>query len=155
MNTPSFAVEAARAALVALLAGLFAVFVPAAMAQSQTVQVSPLAPATSFAEASQLFRAGRHAAAYGRFARLANEGNREAAGIALVMHRHGVALFGSNWDATTEELEQWSALAQWADRAEIASRQHPAASAMTIGSGPGQTAYLAPEAFRGDRRRKR
>jgi hypothetical protein len=112
-------------------------------------------PAARFAEGSRLLRAGRHAAAYGRFVALANEGDREAAGIALVMHRHGPLLFGSAWDATTEELEYWSELARSADRAEIDARRRLGPRPVSIGSGPGEAAYLAPETFRGDRRRKR
>ena len=115
------AAAAGRAVLVALSFALSAAALPAA-AQSQPASAPAGSQAARFAEASQLFRAGRHAAAYGRFVRLANEGDREAASIALVMHRHGAVLFGSVWDATTEELEYWSLLAQSADRAEIEAR---------------------------------
>ena len=64
-------------------------------------------------------------------------------------------LFGSAWDATTEELEYWSELARSADRAEIDARRRLGPRPVSVGSGPGEAAYLAPETFRGDRRRKR
>ena len=151
---PSAAAAAGRAVLVALSFALSVAAFPAA-AQSQPVPAAAGSQAARFAEASQLFRAGRHAAAYGRFVRLANEGDREAASIALVMHRHGAVLFGSVWDATTEELEYWSLLAQSAARAEIEARVRVPTRTVSIGGAPGETAYLAPETFRSDRRKKR
>ncbi len=78
--------------------------------------------APTFAEASRLFRSGRHAAAYGRFVTLANEGDMHAARVALVMHRFGPTLFGSDWDATTEELAEWSRLARAAEQADLEAR---------------------------------
>ncbi len=158
MTPTPFAAHASRIVLAALLASLPFAFAPAAAAPSRATDVVAGPPATSFAEASQLLRAGRHAAAYGRFVRLANEGDREAARVALVMHRHGSALFGSTWDASTEELILWSALAQAADRAEIEARERigrGGASALVVGGMPGEAAYLSPESFRGDRRKKR
>ncbi|HEX2540747.1 MAG TPA: hypothetical protein VHM00_06655 [Caldimonas sp.] len=79
-------------------------------------------PAPTFAEAGRLFRAGRHAAAYGRFVTLANEGDMHAARVALLMHRFGPSLFGSDWDATTEELAEWSRLARQAEQMDIEAR---------------------------------
>jgi hypothetical protein len=154
MKPHRFAAPAAagRAVLVALSFVLAAAPAPA---QYRPVSAPAGTQATLFAEASQLFRAGRHAAAYGRFVRLANEGDREAATIALVMHRHGAALFGSVWDATTEELEYWSLLAQSAHRAEIEARLRLSTRAVNPGSVSGEAAYLAPETFRSDRRKKR
>jgi len=76
-----------------------------------------------FGEAAGLLRAGRHAAAYGRFVALADAGNRDAARIALVMHRYARALFASDWDATTEQLEDWSHLARLGEAADIAARR--------------------------------
>lgn len=63
------------------------------------------------AEAVQAFRAGRYAAAYGRFAELADEGDGGAALIALTMLRHGPLLFGSEWSITDGQLERWSEIA--------------------------------------------
>ena len=81
--------------------------------------------APTFAEASLLFRDGRHAAAYGRFVTMANEGDMHAARVALVMHRFGATLFGSDWDATTEELAEWSRLARSAEQADVDARLRP------------------------------
>ena len=156
MKPHPFAAPAAagRAVLVALSFALSAAPAPAAD-PSRPASAPAGSQAALFAEASQLFRAGRHAAAYGRFVRLANEGDREAASIALVMHRHGAVLFGSVWDATTEELEYWSLLAQSAHRAEIEARLRLSPRAVNPGSVSGEAAYLAPETFRSDRRKKR
>ena len=44
---------------------------------------SDAVPAPTFADASRLFRAGRYAAAYGRFVTMANEGDMHAARVAL------------------------------------------------------------------------
>ena len=149
--------RAASAASALALAGL-AGFAPPAMAQSRAIAApaypAGVAPRTSFAEASALFRSGRYPAAYGHFVRLANEGDRAAARVALVMHRHGVALFGSAWDATTEELEQWALLAGAADRADIDATPHPRAPSGTAVTGVPGGAVLAVDTFRPDRKRE-
>ena len=54
------------------------------------------------------YRSGRWSAAYGHFMVLANNGNIEAARIALHMYRHGKLLYGSEWAATDEDVELWS-----------------------------------------------
>ncbi|MEO5882267.1 MAG: hypothetical protein ABIQ06_07610 [Caldimonas sp.] len=158
MTAPLFAADACRIALATLLVTVSYTVATTAAAQSRAAPGTAVAPPTSLAEASQLFRTGRHAAAYGRFVRLANEGDREAARVALVMHRHGSALFGSSWDASTEELILWSALAQAAGRAQIEARERigrGGASALVVGGMPREAANLSPESFRGDRRKKR
>jgi len=63
-----------------------------------------------YALAVEAFRQHRYAAAYGRFARLADAGDLPSAQLALVMYRNGPILFGNNWDASTEQLERWSAM---------------------------------------------
>ena len=60
-----------------------------------------------FAEAVQLYRAGRWSAAYGRFMPLADRGHVRAARIALAMHRDGASLYGVQWDATQEQVQSW------------------------------------------------
>jgi len=108
----------------ALLASVVSAGLLGAAAPAPAQNVAHAAPpATSFAEASGLFRSGRHAAAYARFVVLANEGDMQAARVALVMHRFGAALFGSDWDATTEELEDWSRLARLAEAKDVAQRR--------------------------------
>ena len=63
-----------------------------------------------FALAVESFREHHYAAAYGRFVRLADAGDARSAQLALMMYRNGPALFGSEWDATPEQLEHWSAI---------------------------------------------
>ncbi len=67
-------------------------------------------PQAGFSRALEAFRGGHHAAAYGRFAVLADAGHVDSAQIALVMLRHGDGLFGSDWSATTAQQQRWSAL---------------------------------------------
>jgi hypothetical protein len=90
-------------------------------APAQTVQ--PLALAATqlavYAQAQQDFRNGRRAAAYGRFAALADVGHVPSAQIALVMHRHGAELFGAAWDATPAQQRRWTALVINGARARI------------------------------------
>lgn len=59
-----------------------------------------------------LFLARRYAQAYGRYADLADAGDPAAASMALAMVLHGPALFGSDWSATSAQLQRWSALAE-------------------------------------------
>jgi hypothetical protein len=76
----------------------------------------------TFADAARSLRAGRFAEAYGRFVTLADEGDVDAARIALVMHRYGPEVFGSAWDASTEQLAQWTHWSEAAAQQELASR---------------------------------
>ena len=76
----------------------------------------------TFADAAQSLRAGRFAEAYGRFVTLADEGDADAGRIALVMHRYGSEVFGSTWDASTEQLTQWTHWSEAEAQQELASR---------------------------------
>lgn len=78
----------------------------AAAAASESAQQAAL-----FAEASGLYREGRWSGAYGRFARLADQGQIEAARIALHMLRMGPTLYGSDWGASQPQIDLWSRLA--------------------------------------------
>lgn len=64
-----------------------------------------------FLEAFELVRAGQHAAAYGRLARLADAGHVSSARLALIMQEQGRRLFGSQWYATPVQLARWRQLA--------------------------------------------
>lgn len=64
-----------------------------------------------FGQAVELYRDCRWAAAYGRFARLADAGHAESARIALLMLWHGRRLYGSEWSAPSAQIERWSRLA--------------------------------------------
>jgi hypothetical protein len=64
-----------------------------------------------FTDAVRSYRAGQWSAAYGQFRYLANSGNTEAARIALFMYGHGRLLYGSQWDASEDDLALWSRLA--------------------------------------------
>jgi hypothetical protein len=76
--------------------------------------------APTFADAAESLRSGRYADAYGRFVRLADEGEVDAARMALVMHRLGPKVFGSAWDATVEQLIEWTRWSQAASEEELA-----------------------------------
>jgi hypothetical protein len=56
------------------------------------------------------FRMGRFSAAYGRFVRSADLGHQPSAQYALWMCRHGLELFGKDWDCTGEQLHDWAQL---------------------------------------------
>lgn len=76
-------------------------------------------PQARFEQAQRVFRLGRHAGAYGRFAALADAGHVPSAQIALVMQRHGSGLFGSDWSATPAQQQRWTALVVNAARQRI------------------------------------
>ena len=59
-----------------------------------------------------LFMDRRYAEAYGRYAELADAGDPAAASMALTMVVHSPAVFGSDWSATSGQLQRWSVLAQ-------------------------------------------
>jgi hypothetical protein len=65
-----------------------------------------------YRQAVRLFRSGRFAAAYGRFAQLADSGNVPSARMALVMIEEGPRHFGSSWDAWPHPLRDWAGLAR-------------------------------------------
>jgi len=60
--------------------------------------------------AQQAFRDHRYAAAYGRYARLADAGHAPSAELALLMLLNGPALFGSDWTATEKQQTCWNTL---------------------------------------------
>jgi hypothetical protein len=76
----------------------------------------PSAVQETYAFAVKSFRQHRYAAAYGRFARLADAGHVPSAQVALMMYSNGPMLFGSQWDATPEQVEYWRALVLKDDR---------------------------------------
>lgn len=65
----------------------------------------------AFSDAARLFRAQQYPEAYGRFVKLANHGHAQAAQMALMMYANGATVFGSDWDANPEQLQQWKTLA--------------------------------------------
>jgi hypothetical protein len=74
---------------------------------------SPLVSAAAdpvFADAVKEYRLGRWSSAYARFFMAANNGNPHAARIALFMYTHGPMLYGTPWDASSEDVELWSRL---------------------------------------------
>ena len=94
----------------------------------------------TFAGAAESLRAGRHAEAYGRFVALADEGDVNAARIALVMHRFGPDVFGSAWDASAEQLVEWTRRSEAAAENEIAHLRSTAGAALPLSStGPAVT----------------
>jgi hypothetical protein len=72
---------------------------------AQAVGVEP-----SFSQAMAQCREGHWSAAYGRFANLADQGDVEAARIALLMLRYGAQMYGVQWSASQPQIELWSHL---------------------------------------------
>ncbi len=83
-----------------------------AVVRAQDVQTTSLSAAqqASHAHAVQSFREQRYAAAYARFAQLADAGHVPSAHLALVMYRNGPVLFGNEWSATPAQQQRWNAL---------------------------------------------
>jgi hypothetical protein len=96
--------------------------------------------APTFATAAESLRAGRYAEAYGRFVTLADEGDVDAARIALVMHRFGPDVFGSAWDASVEQLAEWTRWSEAAAQEELRTVAHGS------GAAAGADGQLAPVA---------
>jgi hypothetical protein len=82
---------------------------PARPAGARMREAPALAPTSQI---HTLFLERRYAEAYGRYAELADAGDAAAASMALAMVMHGPALFGSDWSATSTQLQRWHALAQ-------------------------------------------
>jgi hypothetical protein len=64
-------------------------------------------PKPAFAQALASLRQGRTSEAYGRLLRLADGGHADAARVALVMLRHGSALYGTAWTAAPSQVAAW------------------------------------------------
>jgi hypothetical protein len=73
------------------------------------VDASHAAHDPGFAQALEQFRVGHHAAAFARFTRLADAGHGPSAQLALLMLRHGKAMFGAEWSATAGQQLRWHA----------------------------------------------
>ena len=90
-----------------------------------------------FAAAIGKHKEGRWADAYGRLVDLANRGDPDAARVALFMLRYGPVLYGSHWDASTEEVEYWQNLTAtgWGRSAPVFKPQHHADRSRKPGGG--------------------
>ncbi len=66
----------------------------------------------AYTEAVNRYRDGKMSDAYGLFITLAEEGDPDAARIALFMHRYGAVLYGSPWDADPGDLGYWADVAK-------------------------------------------
>lgn len=91
-----------------LRAGLIALVLPAA---ATAVAARSEHASLLHTRAVDAFRAGRFPEAYGRFMKLAELGDAEAARLALWMYERGPTLFGRQWDATPEQIADWTAQA--------------------------------------------
>jgi hypothetical protein len=83
----------------------------APQAQRADASVSA-AQAEQLADAMLLHQRGRWSAAYGRFMKLADAGNADAARIALTMARYGSDLYRTAWDVSTQQEQAWEQLAR-------------------------------------------
>lgn len=82
-----------------------------ALALSLCFCAAAAAQEPDFPDAVRSYRTGQWSAAYGQFRYLANSGNAEAARIALFMYGHGRMLYGTQWDASDDDIALWSRLA--------------------------------------------
>ena len=53
------------------------------------------------------YRRGKVSAAYIGFAKLADQGNAEAARIAIMMLRYGRKMYGADWGASQPQIDLW------------------------------------------------
>jgi hypothetical protein len=93
--------------------GLSLLAAAAQLAAALAADAAPRSPQVQrerYAEAVQSFREQRYAAAYGRFAAMADAGHLPSAQLALVMQAHGRELFGSDWSATPDQRRRWNTL---------------------------------------------
>jgi hypothetical protein len=61
--------------------------------------------------AMEQYRQGRYSIAYVQFCKLADEGNAEAARIALIMLRYGRRMYGTEWGSSQPQIDLWIRLA--------------------------------------------
>jgi hypothetical protein len=80
------------------------------LASAQSRRISAAETDAAFAAAAGEYRGQHFAAAYGRFMRLADLGNVEAAMIAWTMYCNGKGLFGTEWYASPQQLRAWASL---------------------------------------------
>ncbi len=86
-----------------------AIFLVAGSAAALAAEASRV---QTFSDAMDQYRQGRWSAAYGRFCVLADDGDAQAARIALVMLRHGETMHGTIWSASQPQIEHWAQLAR-------------------------------------------
>jgi hypothetical protein len=72
--------------------------------------VAAQASERDYLEAIRVYRSGRLSEAFGRFVALAHAGDKDAARIALFMHKYGPTLYGGYWDLAPHEVAAWSSL---------------------------------------------
>lgn len=96
--------------LASILLVLPALLAGTALAQSGAASQRDEIQRAEFAEAVGLFRAQRFPQAYGRFVALADRGHAPSAQMALMMVSNGPTVFGSDWDANTDQLQRWQRL---------------------------------------------
>ena len=91
-------------------ARLLATLVALCLTTAATPATAAVKDDWAFSEAVEQYQRGHWADTYGRFIELANDGDRDAARIALFMYRYGPRLYGSYWDASPDELDVWERL---------------------------------------------
>ena len=82
-------------------------------ATSAVAVVQPARPAADAAMVTAMahYRQGKTSAAYFEFAKLADQGNVEAARIALTMLRYGGTMYGTEWGSSQPRIDLWTRLA--------------------------------------------
>lgn len=96
----------------ALLAGwALAPFVFCSQAAAAPASADAASAEAAFNDAMAQYSDCRWADAYSRFAVLAEQGHAEAARIALLMLRHGPALYRHEWSGSPAQVTRWATLA--------------------------------------------
>ena len=81
------------------LAALVAAVALSVASPSARANLAAQAAEREFADAVEQFKQGKRALAFGKFIRMANRGDVDAARIALFMHTYGPTLWGAHWEA--------------------------------------------------------
>lgn len=105
-----------RAGQTLTIAALGGLAIHTAHGSTTAVTVAVMQPGKSTSNAAMStamahYRQGKVSVAYLEFAKLADQGNAEAARIALVMLRYGGTMYGTDWGSSQPQIDRWIRLA--------------------------------------------
>ena len=83
----------------------------AAATATATAPINVASSDVAFNRAMDQHKQGHWSDTYRRFSELADEGDPEAARIALLMFRHGSKMYGGDCGASQAQIHQWTKLA--------------------------------------------
>jgi hypothetical protein len=81
-----------------------------AQTAAANVSTAPFGDVVEYAEAVNSFHNQRFAAAFGRFAHLADRGHVQSAQMAIAMLGNGSDAFNNHWSATLSQQRRWAQL---------------------------------------------